>query len=108
MAFDVTNAVDIIELMENYVERIRPPHHMRKQVDITYKIDNQRIILMQIRPYFRDAKQMIEVEYAKATYVKTEDKWKVYWKRGNMKWTLYTPQPKVNSIKDFIELVEED
>ncbi len=51
---------------------------------------------------------MIESPYAKATYIKSENKWKVYWMRGNLKWTSYEPQSKVNSLKDFIALIEED
>jgi hypothetical protein len=108
MALDVTNAVDIIELMENYVERIRPPHHLRNELDISYRIDNQSIVLFEIRPFFEDPKKIIESEYAKATYVKTNDKWKVYWKRGNLKWSLYAPKPQVKHLRDFINLVETD
>ena len=108
MALNLSNTVDIIELMENYVERIRPPHDIRHQLDIGYKIDNQSIILLEIRPSFRDPKVLSESEYAKATYVKSENKWKVYWMRGNLKWTLYEPRPKVKNLKDFVELVEED
>ena len=108
MALNLSNKVDIIELMENYVERIRPPYHIRNKLDIGYKIDNQSIILHEIRPSFRDPNVVIEPEYAKVTYVKSEDKWKVYWRRANLKWTLYEPQPKVESLIDFIKLVDED
>jgi hypothetical protein len=108
MALDITNAVDIIELMENYVERIRPPHHLRNKVDISYRIDNQSIILFELRPHFQIPGKIVESEYGKATYVKSEDKWKVYWKGGNMKWKAYAPYPEVKHLKGFIELVEAD
>jgi hypothetical protein len=108
MTLNLANTVDIIELMENYVERIRPPHHIRNELDIGYKIENQSIILLEIRPSFRNPKELTESGYAKATYVKSESNWKVYWMRANLKWTLYEPQPKVKGLKDFIELVQED
>jgi hypothetical protein len=93
MALTLTNTVDIIEVMENYIQRIRPPEDIRDKLDISYKIDNQSIILFEIRPDFFDLGQKLESHYAKATYVKNEDQWKVYWMRGNLKWTLYEPTP---------------
>jgi hypothetical protein len=108
MALNLDKTVDIIELMENYVARIRPPLHIRNKLDIGYKIENQSIILLEIRPSFRNPKELLESGYAKATYVKSENKWKVYWMRSNLKWTLYEPKPRVKGLKDFLKLVEED
>lgn len=108
MALELLNTVDIIEIMENYIVRIRPPEHIRAKLDISYKIDNQSIILFEIRPKFQSPAEKIESEYAKATYVKSENKWKVYWMRGNLKWDLYDPKPKVKSLKEFLTLVDED
>jgi len=108
MALNLSNTIDIIELMENYIERTRPPEHIRHDLDIGYRIDNQSIILFEIRPAFRNPMELQESPYAKATYVKAENKWKVYWMRGNLKWTLYDPKPKVKNLKDFLKLVAED
>ncbi|GAA4457121.1 hypothetical protein GCM10023189_27350 [Nibrella saemangeumensis] len=108
MALDPIKTVDIIELMENYLERIRPPESIREQLDIGYRIDNQSIILFETRPQFRNPEKKMETDYAKATYVKSENKWKVYWMRGNMNWTLYEPKPRVSNLKRFLELVDED
>lgn len=94
--------------MENYVERVRPSQEIRDRLDISYKIDNQNIILYEIRPTFQNPTEKIACEYAKATYVKSDDKWKVYWMRGNLKWHIYDPTPKVNSLKEFLDLVDED
>ena len=108
MALNLENTVDIIELMENWMERIRPPLHIRPELDISYKIADQSIILFEIRPAFRNPKELIELAYAKTTYVKKEDIWKVYWMRGNLKWTLYEPRPKVKNLEAFMKLVDED
>lgn len=108
MALELLNTVEIIEIMENYMERVRPPEHIRNKLDLTYKIDNQSIMLQEVRPKFQNPGQIGEYSFAKATYVKSEDKWKVYWMPGNLKWTLYQIKPKVNNLKEFLELVEED
>ena len=108
MAFTLPDTVDIIEIMENYIQKIRPPENIRHQLDINYKIDGQSIILFEIRPHFEIPDLILEPAYAKATYVKAEDIWKIYWMRGNLKWTLYEPKPRVKNLKEFIEIVEED
>jgi hypothetical protein len=108
MALDLLNVVDVIEVMENYVASIRPPEHIREQLDISYKIDNQSIILYEVRPVFNSPGEKIERSYAKATYVKSTGKWKVYWMRASGNWNIYDPMPEVASLKDFVSLVEED
>lgn len=108
MAFTLNNTVDIIELMENYIQKIRPPENIRNKLDINYRIENQSIVLFEVRPNFQNPGQNIESEYAKATYLKTEDRWKIYWMRANLKWASYDPTPKVKSLSDFLNLVEED
>lgn len=108
MPLDLTNTVDIIELMENYIQRIRPPENIREKLDVNYRIENQSIILFEIRPRFQDPDNKIELDYAKATYVKSTNCWKVYWMRANLKWALYDLKPEVSNLKDFTNLVDED
>ena len=108
MALNLENTVDIIETMENWMERIRPPQNIQSKLDICYKIDNQSIILFEIRPAFRNPLQFIEIPFAKVTYVKTENIWKVYWMRSNKKWIQYEPRPRVKNLKAFIKLVDDD
>ena len=50
----------------------------------------------------------MELPVAKATYVKSQNKWKIYWHRADMKWHGYEPEPDVDKIEDFLKIVEED
>jgi hypothetical protein len=108
MALELLNVVDVIEVMENYVASIRPPEHIRDKLDVSYKIDNQSVLLHEIRPVFNSPGQKVELFYAKATYIKTINKWKVFWMRASGNWQGYEPMPEVASLKDFVDLVEED
>lgn len=108
MGFELPNIVDIIEVMENYVARIRPPENIREKLDITYKIENQSVILQEVRPMFESPDQKIESGFAKATYVKSSKKWKIYWMRANLKWDAYEPKPEVHTLQEFVKLIDED
>ena len=108
MALDLMQTIESIEVLENYIERIRPAENIRDQLDISYKIEGQSIIIHEIRPFFMDKNKIIEPAIAKTTYVKAQKVWKVFWMRANLKWESYAPHPTVNSLNEFVELVEED
>jgi hypothetical protein len=108
MALDVMQSLEIIEAMENFIDQIRPPENIRHQLDIGYKTDNQSIIIYELRPSWKNKAEKKEYNIAKATFVKTEDSWKVFWQRADLKWHSYTPNPMVKTIHEFIKLVQED
>jgi hypothetical protein len=108
MSFDLLNTLDVIEVMENFIFRIRPEEEIRDKIDVAYKIEDQSIIIYEIFPLYLESDKKTESPIAKTTYVKAKDHWKVFWLRGNLKWYSYDPKPTVKTLKEFTELVEED
>ena len=100
--------IDIIEIMENHLEKIRPREEIRSQLDIGYTIEKQSIILNEIRPVWRDPSVYKEYGFAKTTYVKSKNVWKVYWMRADLKWHPYDPKPEVKTLQQFLKIVDED
>lgn len=95
-------------LVGEYVDKHRPPAHVRNQVDLSYRISGQSIEIFEVRPLWKKPEQKIEEMVAKTTYVKKSKVWKVYWQRSDMKWHSYTPMPEVGSLEEFLALVEKD
>jgi hypothetical protein len=91
-----------------FMKKRRPPPHIRKQLDLGYRITGQSIELFEIRPDWRNPKNAIEIPVAKSTFVKTQGTWKVYWQRQDLKWHLYEPHPEVPSVEAFLALVDRD
>jgi hypothetical protein len=108
MAIDEMQAGEIIEEMERFLSRIRPPEAIRSQLDIGYRIEDQSILVLEIRPRWDKPEIRLEMPIAKTTFVKARNHWKVYWMRGNLKWESYPPQPTVKHLAEFTKLVEED
>ena len=108
MAIEIIQTAEIIEALENFLHKRRPPIEMRSKVDLAYKIDNQSVIIYEIRPLWDNPKEIINEEFAKATFVNTQNHWKVFWMRSDMKWFAYQPKPKVKTIKEFTDLVDKD
>lgn len=86
----------------------RPPPEIRDQVDLAYKIESQSVIIYEIRAGWPDPAAKFEAPAAKATYVKSNDRWKIYWMRADLKWHGYDPVPEVAVITDFFKIVHED
>lgn len=107
MTLSIIKTADIIEAMENFLERMRPPEDFRDKLDIGYRIENQSIFIFEIRPKWDKPQQKIESPFAKATYVKSKKQWKAYWMRGNLKWYPYEPAV-FSTLQNFLKEVETD
>ena len=91
-----------------FLEKKRPPIHIRDELDIGYRIDGQSVEVLETRPDWRDDSIKMERPAAKATFVKNTGEWKVYWMRQDLKWHKYDPRPKVESLEEFLEVVDKD
>ena len=98
----------IAKVMEGYLERTRPPIHIRNELDSAYRIENQSVELFEVRPAFQKPSQKIEHAIAKATFVKRAKEWRLYWMRADLKWHRYEPVPEVDSLEEFLQIIEED
>lgn len=98
----------IQKVVGQYIEKHRPPVEIRNEVDLSFRISGQSVEIFEIRPLWNNPIEKIEEPVAKATYVKSQKIWKVYWQRADLKWHRYEPDPEVNSIEEFISLVEND
>jgi len=108
MSFSEFEIKRLKKIVGQYIEKNRPPVDIRNEVDLAFKIEGQSVIIFEIRKLWDDDKKKIEPPVAKATYVKRQNVWKVFWHRADMKWHGYDPDPEVNTIEAFLKVIEED
>lgn len=97
------------KLVGNFVERRRPPAHIRGELDFAFRIEGQSVVLFEIRPRWRGAPgETLEHPCAKATFVRTRGVWRILWMRADLKWHAYPPLPEVRDVESFLRVVEED
>jgi len=94
--------------LAKFMERRRPPLHIRPELDFDYRIIGQSVEIFEVRPDWQDPTVKQESPVAKATYVRTQDWWRVYWMRRDMKWHSYEPNAEVASFEAFLAVVERD
>jgi hypothetical protein len=101
------NELNIVEhYIKTWVEKNRPPVEVRNELDLTYDYNDGIFILSEIRELFDGAK--IKSPCAKATLVKKNNTWKLYWMRSNMKWYLFETEVELNTIFDVLNEIEKD
>ena len=106
MAFRQSELDRIVPVLDQYIALNRPPEEIRDQVDIAYRIHGQNVELVEIRRDINN--ERIETPVAKATYVRTDDNWRIFWMRANLKWYGYDPHPEAEDITEFLAVVAKD
>lgn len=96
------------KVLSHFLERRRPPVHLRNQVDIAYRITGHHVELFEVRADWQDASRKIEIPLAKATFVRTRNCWRVFWMRQDEKWHRYEPAAEVASLDAFLTVVDQD
>ncbi|KZM40809.1 hypothetical protein OA92_02200 [Marinomonas sp. SBI22] len=96
------------QLINRFLEENRPSAHIKNEVDISCKLNNQTVEVLELRPHFKDKDIIIEQPIAKATYIKSKKIWHIYWQGSNLTWRRYEPCPKVSLLEDFFTLIKED
>jgi hypothetical protein len=91
-----------------FMERRRPPPHIRPQLDLGYRIAGQSVEIFEIRPDWRNPAEKMETPVAKATFVRTQNSWRIYWMRRDLKWHGYEPNYEVGSLAEFLVIVDRD
>lgn len=86
----------------------RPPVEMRQQIDIGMEIENQSVIIYEIRPQWDHPEVSHKSPIAKVSYIGKSGTWKIYWMRSDLKWYSYSPKPAVKSFNAFLKQVAED
>ena len=95
-------------ITKKFIEKHRPPVNIRNEVDLSFRIDGYSVEIFEIRPFWKDKSRNIEEHIAKVKYIKSKNIWKIYWQKSDLKWHSYDPEPEVNSLDEFLKIVDED
>ena len=91
-----------------FIEQRRPPPHVRPKLDLGFRVKDQSVEIFEIAPHWQNEKEKSERPVAKATFVRNQSRWKIYWRRADLKWHSYEPVPTASKIEDFLTVVDND
>ena len=109
MAFTELEIRHIEAVVGSFIDERRPPLEIRDKLDLGYRIRGQSVEIFEIRPRFQGKPgETMEHSVAKTTYVRTQKYWRIFWLRADLKWHSYQPDPQVDDIEDFVDIVDGD
>ena len=86
----------------------RTPDHLKDKLRFEYQIEKQSVIIYEVRPFWNNPSEFTRMPISKLTYVRTENIWKLYWKRASGKWVLYEPKESSKDLKTLVEEIDKD
>ena len=102
MALNDIERKRIEKTVDVFVQRRRPAPHIRPKLDIGFRVAGQSVEIFEIRPRWNKPDVRMEHPIAKATFVPSQARWKIFWMRADLKWRGYQPLPSVRSIEKFL------
>ena len=91
-----------------FIEKRRSPAHIRPELDLGFRVSGQSVELFEIRPRWKAPQEKMEHPVAKATMVRSQGVWKIYWQCADLKWHSYEPLPEVAALDKVLAVVSED
>lgn len=94
--------------ISEFLTEHRPPQHIRAELDIGCRLEDQSVYIFEIRPKWNNPSEYHELPVAKSTFVREQRIWKIYWMRQDLKWHSYEPNSQVKTIEQVFNVVAED
>jgi hypothetical protein len=108
MAFSDTERAQNHKALKWFLERRRPPEHVRPQLDIGYAIVGHVVDIFEIRPDWQDETSTRHTPVARVRFVRTANEWRLYWMRRDLKRHLYEDEGVHPSLQSALEVVHAD
>ncbi len=108
MAFTELETARYLKLLVDFTERYGPRPEIRHKLRWDHQVEDQSIVLYEVRLRFvvpgiptklKTKDKFTRSGFAKATFIKKDKTWKVYWRRASGKWERYPPYPSVTFAK---------
>ena len=104
---DIERARNLATL-KAFLERKRPPPHVRSQLDFGYAVVGHLVDVFEIRPDWKDPTITRHRPLARVRFVRTRTEWCLYWMREDLKWHAYEPSPRHSSLLSALDVIAAD
>lgn len=108
MAFsDFERGVNLAAL-KRFIEKRRPPEHIRAQLDVGYAIAGHTVDIFEIRPDWQDKTATRHTPVARVRFVRSKELWILYWMRRDLKWHSYEPDHLHSTLASALKTIDAD
>jgi hypothetical protein len=93
---------------DKFLAKRRPHPTVRAKCDLGCRLEKETVEIFEIRPQWDDPATIQEYSIAKATYIKSQKVWEIYWMQGNLKWKKYEVNDIAKTIEDAFTIIDCD
>jgi len=108
MAFSDFERTVNLKALKWFLDRRRPPEHIRPQLDIGYAIVRHTVDIFEIRPDWQDKSSTRHTPAARIKFVRSREQWLLYWMRRDLKWHAYEPDHVHSTLQSALKTVDTD
>ena len=88
--------------------RRRTPVARRDQLEFVFEIDRHTVTIFEVRPRWKAPEEKTKLGVARFRYTRTQDQWRLYWMRSDMKWHAFEPTSPTARIEELVIAVDND
>lgn len=107
MTFSIEELSKVDQLMDGFCRKRNHPDYI-DQVRLDFSVHDQVVEIYEERPYWRNPSEKTQTPVARIRYVRSQDTWKLYWMRSNLKWQLYEPFPGGRHLREILNEIDRD
>ena len=107
MAFTEIETHKIRKLVGTLCQK-RSPEHIRDKLRCEYRIQNQDVIIFEVRPRWDNPSEETWAPFAKLKFIRSKNHWRLFWQRADMKWHKYGPLDSSRSLEELVAEIDAD
>jgi hypothetical protein len=88
--------------------RTRSPAQLKDKLRLEYSVKGHEVIVVERRPKWDNPKEWIESPVAKLRFIRSANKWRLYWRRADLKWHEYLGLSSSDRLSDLVQEVDAD
>jgi Protein of unknown function (DUF3024) len=88
--------------------RKHSPVHLRDKLRLEYAVKGHEVVIFERRPKWDNTKEWTESPVAKLKFIRSANKWRLYWMRADLKWHEYPGPSSSERIDDLVQEIDSD
>lgn len=107
MAFSELELKRIEQTLGAFCEK-HSPEHLRDKLCLTYAVKGHEVVIVERRPRWDNQTAWTESPIAKLKFIRSANKWRLYWMRADMKWYEYPGLSSSHRLEDLVQEIDAD
>lgn len=88
--------------------RKRSPPHLKDKLRLEHSVKGHEVVIFERRPKWDNPKEWTESPVAKLKFIRSADKWRLYWQPSDLKWHEYPGPSSSDRLDELVQEIDND